>query len=88
MKKIDTNSNLYHNARTALRFTALAGGAGALDCVIIPFIYAVFEKKFRFLKPVCFLGTYGLSLIAGYASANAIDNLVDEYVDSWNAYVD
>lgn len=88
MKKINTESKLFNNARTVLYHAAFAGGAGALDCVCIPFIYAVFEKKFRFMKPICFLGTYGLGLIAGYASANAIDQYVDDIVKAWNAYVD
>ena len=88
MKKIDVESKNYKLVRGIVDFTAMMGGAGAVDCVCVPMIKGVFEYHFRWMRPVCYLGTYGLSLAAGALSAGAIDELIDNFVDSWNHRVD
>lgn len=89
MKKINTESKTYKRIRGAISWTALAGGAGAVDCVMVPFIYAVFgDKKFRLFREICMVGCYGLSIVAGEVSKTAIDNTIDELIDVWNDHVD
>lgn len=88
MKKIDTTSARYNKIRDILNTASFLGGAGAIDCALIPWIEAVFEKKFRFMRPLCLLGTYGLSIAGGSVAASAIDQYIDECVDAWNQAVD
>ena len=89
VKKINTESKTYKRIRGAISWTALTGGAGAVDCVMVPFIYAVFgDKKFRLFREICMVGCYGLSIAAGAVSKMTIDNTIDGLVDAWNEHVD
>lgn len=84
MKKINTDSKLYKNFRKALYWSSYIGGCAAVDSVLVPFIYAVCDKKIRFLRPFALLGALGLSIQAGISAQETIDICADAIVEVHN----
>ena len=82
--RIDTDSKNYNAFRAGLDFAAFGGGCMALDCVVIPFIHAVLNGKSRILRPIGYLGTLGLSMIAGTLAESAIDEYANAIVELIN----
>lgn len=85
LKRINEDSNIYKIVREGIGFASYLGGAAALDCTVMPWVWAVLGgKKSRFLRNMAWLGTLGLSNVVGAYAREGIDEMIDVYVKAWN----
>lgn len=82
---INTESENYKRVRNALSWVEYAGGCAAVDSVLIPFIYTLYQKKLRWMRPIAMLGTLGISIAGGYLSRGILDDHFDAVVELINA---
>lgn len=82
--RINTESNTYKTARRIAGDLAYLGGCVSLDCVAIPFIQAVFDTKFRFMRPIGYFGTWALSMVSGALAENVVEEVIDSTVELIN----
>lgn len=82
--RIDTDSKNYNAFRAGLDFAAFTGGCVAVDSVFIPMIMAVFDKKFKFLRPIGYLGTWAFSVAGGALATSIVDDYANAIVERIN----
>lgn len=85
---INTDSKNYNLVRAGIDFAAFSGGCLAVDCVFVPMIMAVFDKKFKFLRPLGYLGTWAFSVAGGALATSIVDDYTTALVDSVNNLAD
>lgn len=85
---INTDSKNYNLVRAGIDFAAFTGGCVAVDSVFIPMIMAVFDKKFKFLRPLGYLGAWAFSVAGGALATSVIDDYTTALVDSVNNLAD
>lgn len=81
---INTESKNYSFVRTGIDFAAFTGGCVAVDSVFVPMIMAVFDKKFKFMRPIGYLGAWAFSVAGGALATSIIDDYTTALVDAIN----
>lgn len=85
---INTDSKNYNLVRAGIDFAAFTGGCVAVDSVFIPMIMAVFDKKFKFMRPLGYLGAWAFSVAGGALATSVVDDYTTALVDSVNNLAD
>ena len=85
---INTESKNYNLVRAGIDFAAFTGGCVAVDSVFVPMIMAVFDKKFKFMRPLGYLGAWAFSAAGGALATSVVDDYTTALVDSVNNLAD